>query len=147
MDQWHQYHNALFPTKTMAIPKVEVSFIFNVLIPGNDYKIVETLKIKMISIFGVTIVSNLIKILSGYRNLFPIHGFNFILLNRPVARRWAKSAFKQRNFYKSFGLLISEHWSCPSKWLISTLHAKGLFYVILFCCFYWPLVFELTSRG
>ena len=37
-------------------------------IPDDDYKIVETLKIKVISIFGVTTVLYLIKILSGYRN-------------------------------------------------------------------------------
>ena len=37
-------------------------------IPDDDYKIVETLKIKVISIFFVTIVVYLIKILSGYRN-------------------------------------------------------------------------------
>ena len=37
-------------------------------VPDDDYKIVETLKIKMISIFGVIIFVYLIKILSGYRN-------------------------------------------------------------------------------
>ena len=38
-------------------------------IRDDDYKIVETLKIKTISIFGVTIVFYLIKILSGYRKI------------------------------------------------------------------------------
>ena len=54
----------------MVTPKIEMIFIFNILImiPDDDYKIVETLKIKIISIFGVTIVLYLIKILSGYRN-------------------------------------------------------------------------------
>ena len=38
-------------------------------IPNDEYKIVEMLKIKMISIFGVTMVLCLIKSLINYRNL------------------------------------------------------------------------------
>ena len=41
-------------------------------IPDDDNKIVETLKIEMVSIFGVTIVVYLIKILCGYRNFWKI---------------------------------------------------------------------------
>ena len=47
--------------KTMVTPKIEIIFIFNFTtnthsIPDDNYKIIETLKIKIISIFEVTIV-------------------------------------------------------------------------------------------
>ena len=61
--------------KTKVTPTIEIIFIFNVfhylvviIRNDDDYKVVEMLTIKMILIFGVTIVLYLIKILSGYRN-------------------------------------------------------------------------------
>ena len=62
--------NYLIKYTTMVILKIEIIFIFNTLIPDDDSKMVETLKTKMISIIGVTIVVYLLimQILSGYQN-------------------------------------------------------------------------------
>ena len=52
----------------MVIPNIEIILFLNVsATPDDDFKVVETLRNKMISIFGITIVLYFIKIFSGSR--------------------------------------------------------------------------------
>ena len=60
----------------MVIPNIEIILFFNVSTalkslsstPDDDFKVVEMLRNKMISIFGITIVLYFIKVFSGSRN-------------------------------------------------------------------------------
>ena len=81
----------------------------NGMIPDDDYKIVETLKIKIISVFGVTVNLYSIKILSSYRNFnmtnqvemkYGLHMINFSLQDQSsICSFW----FNNRRFYFSKG--------------------------------------------